>query len=79
MNILLPEIISRYAQLNLSFVKPEHDFDGTMGQVNGTLSYGPMRMIANNQVNYVSNIIKMTKSLWHPESVVKSNPLDDNF
>ena len=27
-NILLPEIISHYLHLNLSFVTPTHDFDG---------------------------------------------------
>ena len=40
-NVVLPEIISRYLHLNLSFVTPNHDFDGTMGYVNGTHAFGP--------------------------------------
>ena len=54
-NVVIPEIISRYLHLNLTFVTPNHDFDGTMGYVNGTHAFGPLKMIANNQVDYVTN------------------------
>ena len=55
LNIILPDIISRYLHLNLTFVTPNRDFDGTMGYVNGTRAFGPLKMIANNQVDYVTN------------------------
>ena len=54
-NIVISEIISRYLHLNLTFVTPNRDFDGTMGYVNGTRAFGPLKMIANNQVDYVTN------------------------
>ena len=51
----LPEIIGHYLRLNLSFIKPNDDFDGTIGRVNETHSSGPLKMIANDQVDYVTN------------------------
>ena len=39
-NVVIPEIISRYLHLNLSFITPNHDFDGTMGYVNETHAFG---------------------------------------
>ena len=68
-NVVLPEIISRYLYLNLTFVIPNHDFDGTMGYVNGTHAFGPLKIIANNQIDYVTNNIYLSENLWKPEII----------
>ena len=68
-NIVIPEMISRYLHLNLTFVTPNHDFDGTMGYVNETHASGPLRMIANNQIDYVTNDIYLSDKLLHPEMI----------
>ena len=51
----LPEIISYYLQLSLSFVKPNNDFNGKLGWYNGTHSSGPTKMIVNDHVMYIGN------------------------
>ena len=79
-NIVLPEIISHYLNLNLSFVTPTHDFDGTFGHlVNETHSTGPLKMMVNNQVDYVVNNAFMSKDLWQPESIVMTHALDELY
>ena len=63
----LSEIIGHY--LNLSFVKPNQDFDGSLGWYNGTHSSGPMKMIAENQVDFILSEIPnefLTKNMWNP-------------
>ena len=65
MNAEFPEIIGHYLGLNLLFVQPNHDFDGTIGWINGTDSSGPLKMIANNQEDYVINDIFMN-DIWYP-------------
>ena len=77
-NIELPEIISHYLGLNLSFIKPNDDFDGTIGWINGTDSSGPLKMIANDQVDYVINDIFMNE-IWYPNLIATSNALKDNY
>ena len=79
-NIVRPEIISHYLHLNLSFVTPTHDFDGTFGHlVNDTHSTGLLKMMVNNQVDYVVNNAFINKDLWHPESIVMSHTLDELY
>ena len=78
-NVVIPEIISRYLHLNLSFVTPNHDFDGTMGYINETHAFGPLKMIANNQVDYVTNDIFLNENLWHPELIDMSFALEDSY
>ena len=62
-NVVIPEIISHYLHLNISFVTPNHDFDGTMGYINGTHTFGPLKMIANNQIDYVTSDIFLSENL----------------
>ena len=62
-NVVIPEIISHYLHLNLTFVTPNHNFDGTIGYVNETHASGPLKMIANNQVDYVGNDIYLSENL----------------
>ena len=52
-NIVLPELISDYLYLNLSFIKPDNDFDKTWGWYNGTHSSGQLRMLVNDHVDYI--------------------------
>ena len=78
MNTELPEIIGHYLRLNLSFIKPNHDFDGTIGWTNGTDSSGPLKMIANNQVDYVINDMFMN-DIWYPNLIVTSTALKENY
>ena len=77
-NIVLLEIISHYLHLNLTFVTPNHDFDGTMGYVNGIHAFGPLKMIANNQVDYVTSDIYLSENLWHPEMIDISTALEQS-
>ena len=78
-NIVFPEIISRYLHLNLTFVTPNHDFDRTMGYSNKTHAFGPLKMIANNQVDYVANDVYLSKNLWDHEMVDISNVLGQSY
>ena len=78
-NVVFPEIISHYLHLNLTFVTPNHDFDGTMGYINGTHEFGPLKMIANNQVDYVSNRFYLSENLWHPEMIGISSALGQSY
>ena len=78
-NIVIPEIISHYLHLNLSFVTPNHNFDGTMGYVNETHASGPLKMIANNQVDYVTNDIYLSENLWYPEMIAVSSAIDQSY
>ena len=78
-NVVIPEIISHYLHLNLTFVTPNHDFDGTMGYINGTHEFGPLKMIANNQVDYVSNRFYLSENLWHPEMIGISSALGQSY
>ena len=77
-NVELPEIISRYLGLNLSFIKPNDDFDGTIGWINGTDSGGPLKMVSNDQVDYVINNIFMN-DIWYPNLIVTSTALKENY
>ena len=78
-NIVFPEIITRYLHLNLTFVTPNHDFDRTMGYSNKTHAFGPLKMIANNQVDYVANDVYLSKNLWDHEMVDISNVLGQSY
>ena len=74
----LPEIICHYLRLNLSFMKPNDDFDGTIGWINGTNLTGPLKMISNNQVDYVINDMFMN-DIWYPNLIVTSTALKENY
>ena len=78
-NVVMPEIISRYLRLNLTFVTPNHDFDGTMGYINGTYAFGPFKMIANNQIDYVTNDNYLIEDLWNPEIIGMSTAIDQSY
>ena len=75
----LPELISRYLDLDLKFVKPNDDFDGTIGFINETHSIGPLKMIQNNQVDFVAENVLMTQNLSHPDIISVSTALDHNY
>ena len=75
----LPQLISHYLDLDLLFIKPNNDFDGTIGLINETHSYGPLKMIQNNQVDFVAENVFMTEKLFHPDLAVFSNQLEHNF
>ena len=63
-NIALPQLISQHLHLNLTFIKPNDDLDKTWGWYNGTHSSGLMKMLVNDQVDYIINDIYML-SLIH--------------
>ena len=69
------ENIMHYLRLNVSFVEPNHDFDGTLGWYNETHSKGPMKMISNNEVDFIIDSISMIDKLWHPNLFHKTNAL----
>ena len=76
----LSEIIGHH--LNLSFVKPNQDFDGSLGWYNGTHSSGPMKMIAENQVDFILSEIPnefLTKNMWNPNLYQLSTGLVDDY
>ena len=75
----LPEIISHYLLLNLSFVKPNHDFNGKLGCYNGTHSTGPIKMIVNNETDYITNEVLITDTIWQPNLYQMSSALLDNY
>lgn len=78
-NVELPEIISHYLRLNLTFIKPYDDFDGTFGWYNGTHSNGPMKMIINNEVDYIFNRIFISEHIWNPKLYHLSTALWDEY
>ena len=79
-NIALPELISHYLHLNLTFINPNDDFDRSWGWYNGTHSSGPLRMLVNNQIDYIINDIYMDSTLWHPNGIIAmTTALDDNY
>ena len=71
----LPEIISYYLRLNLTFVKPNNDFDGSLGLYNGTHSSGPLKMFSENQIDYIINDIYITENIWNPNLYQMSTAL----
>ena len=75
----LPEIISHYLKLNLTFVTPNNDFDGTLGWHNQTHSKGPLKMISDNQVDYIFNEVLITKNIWNPNLYELSTALFDDY
>ena len=79
-NIVLPELISRYLHLNLSFVKPNDDLNETWGWYNGIHSSGILEMLVNDQADYIINDIYMNETLWHPNGMIAmTTALDDNY
>ena len=78
MNSELSEIIGHYLRLNLTFVKPNHDFDGTIGWINETDSAGPLKMITNDQLDYLTNDMFMNE-IWYPNLIVTSTALKENY
>ena len=72
-------MISHYLHLNLTFIIPNHDFDGTMDYVNETHAFGPLKMIANNQVDYVTNDIFLSENLWNHEMIEMSTALEESY
>ena len=75
----LPEIISHYLNLNLIFVKPTSDFDGTLGFYNDSHSRGPLKMINNNEVDYIINDVITTENIWNPKLYQMSTALFDDY
>ena len=75
----LPEIISHYLHLNLSFVKPNDDFDGSLGWYNDTHSSGPLRMIINNEIDYTANYVFVTENIWNPNLYQLSTAMFDDY
>ena len=74
----LHQIIGHYLRLNLSFIKPNSDFDGTIGWFNETDSAGLLKMITNNQVDYLINNMFMN-DIWYPNLIVTSTALKENY
>ena len=72
------QIIGHYLQLNISFVRPNHQFDGTIGWVNQSHCNGPLKIIINNQVDYVINDIFMTEA-WYPNLIVTSTAIKETY
>ena len=64
------EIIIQFLRLNVSFVEPNHDFDGTLGWYNQTHSTGPLKMMDNNQVDYIVDKVITNEMLWHPNLIL---------
>ena len=63
-----PEIIGHHLNLNLSYVEPNQNFNGSLGWYNGTHLNGPIKMLADNQVDYIINEISndcITEETWN--------------
>ena len=75
----LPEIISHYLHLNLSFARTNNDFDGTLGWYNETHSSGPLRMIINDEIDYTANYVFVTENIWNPNLYQLSTALFDDY
>lgn len=76
----LSEMIGNY--LNLSFVKPNQDFDGSLGWYNGTHSSGPMKMIVGDQVDFILSEIPnefLTENMWNPNLYQLTTALRDDY
>ena len=66
--------------MNLTFVKPNHDFDKTLGWYNATNSKGPLRMLINDEIDYIIDDIYMNETLWRPNGfIAMTTSLDDNY
>ena len=78
-NTELPEIISYYLRLNLSFVKPKNDFDGTLGWYNQTHSSGPLKIIIDDEIDYTPNDFWVTENIWNPNLYQLSTSLRDDY
>ena len=55
--IEFPKIVGHHLNLNLSYVEPNQNFNGSLGWYNGTHLSGPITMLADNQVDYIINEI----------------------
>ena len=75
----LIEIISHYLKFNLTFIKPNSDFDGTLGWHNETHSNGPMKMFQENQIDFILNPIFISKNIWQPNLYQFSTGLMDEY
>ena len=75
----LPEIISHYLLLNLSFVKPNDDFNGKLGCYNRTHSTGPIKMIVDNEIDYITNEVLIRDTIWQPNLYQMSSALLDSY
>ena len=79
-NSALPQLISHYLHLNLTFVKPNNDFDKKWDWYNGIHSSGLMKMLVNDKVDYIINDIYMNETLWHPNGIIAmTTALDDSY
>ena len=75
----LIEIISHYLKMDLVFVNPNNDFDGTLGWHNETHSTGPIKMISENAIDFIQNPIFITKNIWNPNLYQLSTGLVDDY
>ena len=64
------QVIIQFLRLNVSFVEPNHDFDGTLGWYNQTNSTGPLKMMDNNQVDYIVDKVITNEMLWNPNLIL---------
>ena len=71
------QVIIQFLHLNVSFVEPNHDFDGTLGWYNQTHSSGLLKMMDNNQVDYIVDRVITNEMLSHPNLIIVTT--DGNF
>ena len=78
----LPEIIGHYLNLNLKYVEPNQNFNGSLGWYNGTHLSGPIKMLADNQVDYIINEISndfITEDTWNSNLFQLTTGLKDDY
>ena len=78
----LPEIIGHHLNLNLTYVEPNQNFNGSLGWYNGTHLSGPIKMLADNQVDYIINEISndfITEDAWNSNLFQLTTELRDEY
>ena len=77
-----PEIIGHYLNLNLSYVEANQKFNGSLGWYIGTHLSGPIKMLADNQVDYIINEISndyIAEDIWNWDLFQLTTELRDDY
>lgn len=70
------ENIMHYLHLNISFIEPKDDFNGSVGWYNHTHSSGPLKLMVNNQIDFIINDILMTDQLFQSNLFLMTKSLN---
>jgi hypothetical protein len=77
--VVIPELVAHYCGLNITFIAPEENFDGTFGKVNHGNITGPLSWLQNGNIDYLLNRLYLSQEIWYPEIVSISVPTTDYY